>query len=157
MGNDSLWETIYKVFDAARRLLRGLSRFGTLLGEREEDQGQYLFVRSLFNSVQVIRFACFTPIGWAYAFHQDNASSVRVPIANVTLFSSAHLLRENTDSVRFQSGPVFLLGLLAFAIVAACAFRAVVTLSATSFLMAFKNKHCYEGDEDENDAYDDDE
>ncbi|GJZ51734.1 hypothetical protein Tco_0606249 [Tanacetum coccineum] len=37
---------------------------------------------------------------WAYAFHQDKASSVRVPVANVTLSSSAHLLRENTDSVR---------------------------------------------------------
>ncbi|GJZ04367.1 ribosomal protein L2, partial [Tanacetum coccineum] len=35
---------------------------------------------------------------WAYAFHQDKASSVRVPVANVTLSSSAHLLRENTDS-----------------------------------------------------------
>ncbi|GJY45308.1 hypothetical protein Tco_0434371 [Tanacetum coccineum] len=33
-------------------------------------------------------------------------------------------------------GPVFLLGLLVPAIVAACASRAVVTLSATSFLMA---------------------
>ncbi|GJZ82098.1 hypothetical protein Tco_0647092 [Tanacetum coccineum] len=29
----------------------------------------------------------------------DKASSVRVPVANVTLSSSAHLLRENTDSV----------------------------------------------------------
>ncbi|GJS41657.1 hypothetical protein Tco_0566700 [Tanacetum coccineum] len=38
-------------------------------------------------------------VGWAYAFHQDKASSVRVPVANVTLFSLAHLLRENTDSV----------------------------------------------------------
>ncbi|GJV76454.1 hypothetical protein Tco_1508038 [Tanacetum coccineum] len=28
---------------------------------------------------------------WAYAFHQDKASSVKVPVANVTLFSSAHL------------------------------------------------------------------
>ncbi|GJW02286.1 reverse transcriptase domain-containing protein [Tanacetum coccineum] len=37
---------------------------------------------------------------WAYAFHQDKASLVRVPVANVTLSSSAHLLRENTDSVR---------------------------------------------------------
>nr|GEU74812.1 reverse transcriptase domain-containing protein [Tanacetum cinerariifolium] len=33
----------------------------------------------------------FVIIGWAYAFHQDKASSVRVPVANVTLFSSAHL------------------------------------------------------------------
>ncbi|GJU33225.1 hypothetical protein Tco_1176814 [Tanacetum coccineum] len=38
--------------------------------------------------------------GWAYAFHQDRASSVKVPVANATLFSSAQLLRENTDSVR---------------------------------------------------------
>nr|GEW63486.1 hypothetical protein [Tanacetum cinerariifolium] len=38
--------------------------------------------------------------GWAYAFHQDKASLVRVPVANVTLSSSVHLLRENTDSVR---------------------------------------------------------
>ncbi|GJZ00410.1 hypothetical protein Tco_0517839 [Tanacetum coccineum] len=38
--------------------------------------------------------------GWAYAFYQDRASSVKVPVANVTLFSSAQLLRENTDSVR---------------------------------------------------------
>ncbi|GJZ71735.1 hypothetical protein Tco_0635586 [Tanacetum coccineum] len=37
---------------------------------------------------------------WACAFHQEKASSVRVPVENVTLFSSAHLLRENTDSVR---------------------------------------------------------
>ncbi|GJT54629.1 hypothetical protein Tco_0989683 [Tanacetum coccineum] len=28
------------------------------------------------------------------------SSSLTVPVANVTLFSSAHLLRENTDSVR---------------------------------------------------------
>ncbi|GJV00886.1 hypothetical protein Tco_1330156 [Tanacetum coccineum] len=42
----------------------------------------------------------FLVFGWAYVFHQDKASSVRVPVPNVTLFSSAHLLRENTDSVR---------------------------------------------------------
>ncbi|GJZ81664.1 hypothetical protein Tco_0646658 [Tanacetum coccineum] len=39
-------------------------------------------------------------MGWAYEFHQDKASSVKVPVANVTMSSSAHLLRENTDSVR---------------------------------------------------------
>ncbi|GJQ92516.1 hypothetical protein Tco_0003655 [Tanacetum coccineum] len=50
--------------------------------------------------VVVVRLACSIPIGWAYAFHQDKASSVKVPVANVTLFSLAHLLRENTDSVR---------------------------------------------------------
>ncbi|GJS78725.1 hypothetical protein Tco_0728606 [Tanacetum coccineum] len=40
--------------------------------------------------------------GWVYAFHQDKASLVRVPVANVTLSSSTHLLRENTDSVRLN-------------------------------------------------------
>nr|GEU53893.1 copia protein [Tanacetum cinerariifolium] len=42
----------------------------------------------------------FVITGWTYAFHQDKASSVRVPVANVTSFSLAQLLRENTDSVR---------------------------------------------------------
>nr|GFA30759.1 hypothetical protein [Tanacetum cinerariifolium] len=46
----------------------------------------------------VILLACSIPIGWAYAFHQDKASLVRVPVANVTMSSSAHLLHENTDS-----------------------------------------------------------
>ncbi|GKG06779.1 hypothetical protein Tco_0329748, partial [Tanacetum coccineum] len=36
---------------------------------------------------------------WANEFHQDKASSVRVPIANFTLQSSIQLLQENTDSV----------------------------------------------------------
>ncbi|GJU11804.1 hypothetical protein Tco_1134200 [Tanacetum coccineum] len=78
---------------------KSFSVFGTMLG-LVNFRGQYLFVRSLFNSVQVIRLACSTPIGWAYAFHQDKSSSFRVPVANVTLFSSPHLLRENTDLVR---------------------------------------------------------
>ncbi|GJU19101.1 reverse transcriptase domain-containing protein [Tanacetum coccineum] len=73
--------------------------------------------------------------GWAYAFHQDKASSVKVPVANVTLFSLAQLLRENTDSIRVSLGLVFLFGLSAFAIVAACASRAVATLSTTSCRM----------------------
>nr|GEU53101.1 retrovirus-related Pol polyprotein from transposon TNT 1-94 [Tanacetum cinerariifolium] len=40
----------------------------------------------------------FMIIGWTYEFHQDKASSVRVPVAIVTLFSSAQLLQENTGS-----------------------------------------------------------
>ncbi|GKG14807.1 hypothetical protein Tco_0354407, partial [Tanacetum coccineum] len=71
---------------------------------------------------------------WAYAFHQDKASSVKVPVANVTLFYSAHLLRENTDSVRV---PVRLLGLLALAMAAVCASTAVVR-STISCRMASK-------------------
>ncbi|GJS07392.1 hypothetical protein Tco_0364188 [Tanacetum coccineum] len=50
--------------------------------------------------VQAILSACSIPIGWANEFHQDKASSVRVPVANFTLQSSVQLLRENTDSVR---------------------------------------------------------
>ncbi|GKC94836.1 hypothetical protein Tco_1160278, partial [Tanacetum coccineum] len=49
--------------------------------------------------VVVTLLACSILIGWAYAFHQDKASSVKVPVANVTLFSLVQLLRENTDSV----------------------------------------------------------
>ncbi|GKE42111.1 hypothetical protein Tco_1469395 [Tanacetum coccineum] len=81
---------------------------------------------------------------WAYAFHQNKASLVRVPVANVTLSSSAHLLRENTNSVhsnqqiRGSLGPVFLLGLLAFAIDVACAFRAEEMPSLISCRMAAK-------------------
>ncbi|GJT07169.1 hypothetical protein Tco_1194074 [Tanacetum coccineum] len=37
---------------------------------------------------------------WAKEFHQDRASSIKVPVANFTLQSSVQLLRENTDSVR---------------------------------------------------------
>ncbi|GJT64407.1 hypothetical protein Tco_1015887 [Tanacetum coccineum] len=46
----------------------------------------------------MILLGCSILIGLAYAFHQDKASSVRVLVANVTLSSLAHLLRENTDS-----------------------------------------------------------
>nr|GEU86847.1 hypothetical protein [Tanacetum cinerariifolium] len=85
---------------------------------------------SLFNSVQAILLACSIPIGWAYAFHQDKASLGRVPVANVTLSSSAHLLCENTDLVRSNQWMRvsldlrFQLGLLVFAMVAASASRA---------------------------------
>ncbi|GJS87720.1 hypothetical protein Tco_0770356 [Tanacetum coccineum] len=77
----------------------------------------------------------------AKEFHQDRASSVKVPVANFTLQSLVQLLRENTDLVRSNqwispTTPSEPLKLIAFAIVAACASRAVVTLLATSFLMA---------------------
>nr|GEY45908.1 hypothetical protein [Tanacetum cinerariifolium] len=60
--------------------------------------------------------------GWAYASHQDKASSVRVPVANVTLFSSA---QSSLD-------PVFLFVLSVFSMVAACASRAATIPSAIS-------------------------
>ncbi|GKF04230.1 hypothetical protein Tco_0034898 [Tanacetum coccineum] len=74
--------------------------FGTMFGHKTANSwnlliGQYLLVKSLFNSVQAIMLACSIPMGWAYAFHQDKASSVRVPVANVTLFSLAHLKFKN--------------------------------------------------------------
>ncbi|GKG30973.1 hypothetical protein Tco_0423461, partial [Tanacetum coccineum] len=78
---------------------------------------------------------------WANEFHQDKASSVRVPVENFTLQSSVQLLLENTDSVRSNQrmrpiAPSIPLKLKAFAIVAACASRAAEILSTTSFLIA---------------------
>ncbi|GJW64680.1 hypothetical protein Tco_0116564 [Tanacetum coccineum] len=78
--------------------------------------------------------------GLAKEFHQDRASSVKVPVANFTLQSLVQLLWENTDSVRSNQrispiAPFVPLKLIAIAIVAACASRAVATLSATTFLM----------------------
>ncbi|GJU91324.1 hypothetical protein Tco_1303747 [Tanacetum coccineum] len=70
--------------------------------------------------VQLILLACSIPIGWAYAFHQDKASSVRFPFL----------------ATGVPVGLMFLLGLFVFAIVAAYASRAAATLSTTSFLMA---------------------
>ncbi|GJX36945.1 hypothetical protein Tco_0250248, partial [Tanacetum coccineum] len=64
--------------------------------------------------------------GWAYAFHQDKASLVRVLVANVTLSSSAHLQRENSDSSHFAlefsgtSGSFWIVGIYQ---VAACASK----------------------------------
>nr|GEX23203.1 hypothetical protein [Tanacetum cinerariifolium] len=71
--------------------------FGTMFAHKSANSWNLLM--SLFNSVQGILLACSIPIGWAYAFHQDKALSVRVPVAKVTLFSSTQLLRENTSSV----------------------------------------------------------
>ncbi|GKD38230.1 hypothetical protein Tco_1258437, partial [Tanacetum coccineum] len=48
---------------------------------------------------QGILEASSIPIGWVNEFHQDKASSVRVPVANFTLQSLVQLLRENTDLV----------------------------------------------------------
>ncbi|GKB93531.1 reverse transcriptase domain-containing protein [Tanacetum coccineum] len=61
-------------------------------------------------------------MGWAYEFHQDRASSVKFPV-----FATG-----------VPVGPVFLLGLLALAIDAACAFRAEEMPSLISCWMAAK-------------------
>ncbi|GKC82716.1 hypothetical protein Tco_1138433, partial [Tanacetum coccineum] len=65
---------------------------------------------------------------------------VKVPVANFTLQSSVQLLRENTDSVLSNQrmrpiAPSVPLNLIVFAMLAAYASRAAITLSATSFLM----------------------
>ncbi|GJZ83666.1 hypothetical protein Tco_0648839 [Tanacetum coccineum] len=65
--------------------------------------------------------------GWAYAFHQDRASLVRVLVAKFPVFAT-----------RVPVGPMFLLGLLALAIIAACASRATAMLSTISCWMAAK-------------------
>nr|GEV88318.1 hypothetical protein [Tanacetum cinerariifolium] len=103
------------------------SEFGTMFGHKSANSWNLLM--SLFNSVQAILLACSIPIGWAYAFHQDKASLVRVPVANVNLSSSSQLLHENIDSFPlFAAGvslnPRFLLGFSVFAMVAASASRA---------------------------------
>ncbi|GJU12252.1 hypothetical protein Tco_1134648 [Tanacetum coccineum] len=82
---------------------KSFSLFGTMFGHKVVNSSNLLFIGFKFNFIytsdfQVVRLACSIPIGWAYAFHQDKASSVKVPVANITLFSSTHLLRENTDS-----------------------------------------------------------
>nr|GEY18629.1 hypothetical protein [Tanacetum cinerariifolium] len=73
--------------------------------------------------------------GWTYAFHQDKASSVRVPVVNVTLFSSAQLLRFPLFATEVSLGLVFLLGLPVFAMVAARASQAVAIPSSISCRM----------------------
>ncbi|GKC04571.1 hypothetical protein Tco_0996181 [Tanacetum coccineum] len=45
----------------------------------------------MYNSEGSILSSIRMSDGWAYAFHQDKASLVRVPVANVTLSSSAYL------------------------------------------------------------------
>ncbi|GJX39076.1 hypothetical protein Tco_0252379, partial [Tanacetum coccineum] len=71
---------------------------------------------------QVILLDCSIPMGWAYEFYQDRASSVKFPV-----FATG-----------VPVGPVFLLGLLALAIDAACAFRAEEMPSLISCWMAAK-------------------
>nr|GEV76542.1 hypothetical protein [Tanacetum cinerariifolium] len=58
----------------------------------------------VFGEPFIIRLA-FVITGWMYAFHQDKASSVRVPVANVTLFFSAAEVEEDGQSrPRFLGG-----------------------------------------------------
>nr|GEY92203.1 hypothetical protein [Tanacetum cinerariifolium] len=88
--------------------------------------------------VVIVRVVIVVANGWAYAFHHDKASLVRVPVANVTLCSSADLLRKNTYPFPlFATGvffdPRFLLGLSVFAMVAASASRAAAIPSEINY------------------------
>ncbi|GJS06617.1 hypothetical protein Tco_0363413 [Tanacetum coccineum] len=89
-----------------------------------------MIIGSLAQNCALVSDPLASGLCWEYAFHQDKASSVRVPVANVTLFSLAQLLLENTHSVRISVGPVFLLGLSAFAMAATCASRAATIPSS---------------------------
>nr|GFB22244.1 hypothetical protein [Tanacetum cinerariifolium] len=69
--------------------------------------GQYMEQQSIMEQVSrtkgssVVDFVVDTEFGgWAKEFHQDRASSVKVPVANFTLQSLVQLLWENTNSVR---------------------------------------------------------
>ncbi|GJT92656.1 hypothetical protein Tco_1081501 [Tanacetum coccineum] len=62
--------------------------------------GDMLMASPKFADSSLVTFPSMLCGSWACAFHQDKASSVKVPIANVTLSSSAHLLRENSELVR---------------------------------------------------------
>ncbi|GJW70903.1 hypothetical protein Tco_0127820 [Tanacetum coccineum] len=76
--------------------------------------------------------------------NSTRALSVKVPVANVTLFSSAQLLQENTDSVcsnqrmRSSSRSGVPVGITSTCIVSACAFRAEEMPSVISCWMAAK-------------------
>ncbi|GJX48714.1 hypothetical protein Tco_0273904 [Tanacetum coccineum] len=65
---------------------------------------------------------------WEKEFHQDRASSVKVPVANFTLQSLVQLLWENTDSVlsnqQMRQCAFLPLKLIVFAMLAAYASRA---------------------------------
>ncbi|GJU81887.1 hypothetical protein Tco_1284252 [Tanacetum coccineum] len=89
-----------------------------------------MFIRIIVvvGGVSSIFKPLFVFIGWAYAFHQDRASSVTVPVANFPVFATG-----------VPVGPVFLLGLLALAIVASCASKATAMPSAISCWMAAKD------------------
>ncbi|GKA25299.1 hypothetical protein Tco_0711408 [Tanacetum coccineum] len=77
-------------------------------------------------------------------FHPSLGHLVRVPVANVTLSFSAHLLRENTDSFpslcyrKFSLGPVLTLGLSCYLPLAAVYASKAAVKSAISCRMASK-------------------
>ncbi|GJU29487.1 hypothetical protein Tco_1173076 [Tanacetum coccineum] len=96
------------------------------------------------SGTQGCQFLESSHICWAKQFHQDRASSVKVPISPTDPFVPLKLIGWQLMNSLWlhllatgaSLSPVFLLVLSAFSIVTAYASRAVATLSATSFLMA---------------------
>ncbi|GJV84538.1 hypothetical protein Tco_1524436 [Tanacetum coccineum] len=83
----------------------------------------------------------FSVFGTMFGHKTANSWNLLIPSDLIGLFYSNRLgVRippgQGIISQGVPVGPVFLLGLLVLAIVAACASRAATTLSATSFLMA---------------------
>ncbi|GKD01292.1 hypothetical protein Tco_1171566, partial [Tanacetum coccineum] len=109
------------------------------------DENLYHFLRIWHHSgTQGCQFLESSHICWAKQFHQDRASSVKVPISPTDPFVPLKLIGWQLMNSLWlhllatgaSLSPVFLLVLSAFSIVTAYASRAVATLSATSFLMA---------------------
>ncbi|GJZ03657.1 hypothetical protein Tco_0536932 [Tanacetum coccineum] len=130
--------------------------FGTMFGHKTANSWNLLIS---FNSVQVILLACSIPLGWAYAFHQDKVSLVRVPVANVTLSSSAHFAIEKNTNQSIQTSGMrrFPLGLVFFGLSwhlhgkTACASRAALVKISNQFYGMIHG----DGDNDTNDGDDD--
>ncbi|GJV82065.1 hypothetical protein Tco_1517935 [Tanacetum coccineum] len=108
-----------------------LSEFGTIFGHKSANSWNLLTSKAILIGQEPFQFSPGDPISLFYSDRLgvcippgQGIVSQSLPVANVTLFSSAQLLRENTDSVRISLGPVFLLGLSAFAMAVACASRA---------------------------------
>ncbi|GJX63500.1 hypothetical protein Tco_0296400 [Tanacetum coccineum] len=89
--NDKDYSLVFRVFE----LMKWVSEDPSYV-----TGGEPKYPQELFSAVDLLFLQFLAGGGWAYAFHQDKASLVRVPVENVTLSFSAHLLRENTDSVR---------------------------------------------------------
>ncbi|GKF88515.1 hypothetical protein Tco_0259392 [Tanacetum coccineum] len=76
------------------------SESGTIVGHKVANSWKLLTyaLRSFPFTVKIWHHS--GPQGWEKEFHQDRASSIKVPVANFTFQSSVQLLRGNTDSVR---------------------------------------------------------
>ncbi|GJW59244.1 hypothetical protein Tco_0105975, partial [Tanacetum coccineum] len=98
----------------------------------------------------------FSVFGIMFGHKTANSWNLLIPSDLFGLFYSNRLgvsIPPGQGIIRVPVGPVFLLGLLVFAIVAACTSRAKVTLSATT---SRGYGMIYNDEDGGNDAYDDD-